>query len=380
MSDKAPRESFNQFFDFLKQVDKDYLSEQRFVTEADDIAEGQHMLLHLVKAGIDVWVDNDASRPRFAPLQSGVLKWGGEGPDNPTFCAPLDNRHRYVIRGKMGKEVYISFTVYTGKEEGDWNDGVICAMNHTEFSTDADGNFEIFIEREPKAGELHTEAGKPCCVVARHYFEETTTALAIPELRCEIDIECLNDPGFPRPIKPQALSEKLRAAQVFITGQTLDRPMPGEAEPPSWFSMQPNVLPTPEKFVPSEGGGAGAIDNTYCAGLVLLQADEALIVTGRWPNCVYGNVCYWNRYQQNTDYRYRNGSLNRNQMRVNDDGSFTFVVAHNDPGISNWLDTEGHMMGNIYFRFLMTEGELVQPDCQVVKFDQLSHILGAIDR
>ena len=51
----------------------------------------------------------------------------------------------------------------------------------------------------------------------------------------------------------------------------------------------------------------------------------------------------------NTDYRYRNGSLNRNQMRVNDDGSFTFVVAHNDPGISNWLDTEGHMMGNIYF-------------------------------
>jgi hypothetical protein len=125
MSDQAPRESFNQFFDFLKQVDKDYLSEQRFVTEADDIAEGQHMLLHLVKAGIDVWVDNDASRPRFAPLQSGVLKWGGEGPDNPTFCAPLDNHHRYVVRGKMGKEVYISFTVYTGKEEGDWNDGVM---------------------------------------------------------------------------------------------------------------------------------------------------------------------------------------------------------------------------------------------------------------
>ena len=66
-------------------------------------------------------------------------------------------------------------------------------------------------------------------------------------------------------------------------------------------------------------------------------------------------------------------------MRVNDDGSFTFVVAHDDPGISNWLDTEGHMMGNIYFRFLMTEGELVQPDCQMVKFDQLRQVLGTIE-
>ena len=95
MSDQTSRESFNKFFDFLKQVDKDYLSEQRFVTEADDIAEGQHMLLHLVKAGIDVWVDNDASRPRFAPLQSGVLKWGGEGPEHVFENSTIFHKHRY---------------------------------------------------------------------------------------------------------------------------------------------------------------------------------------------------------------------------------------------------------------------------------------------
>ncbi len=367
--------SYQEFLGFMQQVDTEFLSEQRFVTDPNDIAEGQHMLLHLIKAGIDVWVDNDASRPRFAPLASSVLKWGGEGPDNPTFCAPLSNKHRYRIRGKMTSEVYISFTVYTGKEEGDWNDGVVSALNHTEFKRDKDGNFEIMIEQSATAGQLHTEAGKPCCVVARHYFEDEITAMAKPDLRCNIEIECLNDPGFPRPLKPTSLSQKLRAAQVFVTGQTLDRPMPGEAEPPSWFSMNPNVLPVPEKFVPTEGGGAGAIDNTYCAGLVLIQEDEALVVTGRWPECVYGNVCYWNRYQQNTDYRYRSGSLNRKQMQLNDDGSFTFVVAHKNPGINNWLDTEGHMMGNIYFRFLMTEGELIQPRCELVKFADLAKAL-----
>ena len=58
------------------------------MTEAADVAEGEHMLLHLVKAALDVWVDNDAARPRFAPLASPVLKWGGEGADNPAHCAP----------------------------------------------------------------------------------------------------------------------------------------------------------------------------------------------------------------------------------------------------------------------------------------------------
>lgn len=369
------RQSFQDFFEFVQQVDSEFLSEQRFVTDPNDIAEGQHMLLHLVKAALDVWVDNDSSRPRFAALASNVLKWGGEGPDNPSFAAPLSNDHRYIIRGKMNKEVYISFTIYTGKAEGDWNDGVIVALNHVEFKTDKDGYFEIAIEQNATDGALHTIAEKPCCVIARHYFEDEITALAQPGLRCEIDIECLNSSEFPRPIKPQALSDKLAAAKTFIQGQTLDRPLPGEAKTPSWFSTEPNILPKPERWVPTEGGGAGAVDNAYCAGLVILQPDEALIVSGEWPECVYANVCFWNRYQQSTDYRYRSGSLNRKQMQLSEDGRFTFVVSHQDPSISNWIDTEGHMMGNLYWRFLLSTGDLVQPQCEVVKFSELADYL-----
>jgi hypothetical protein len=35
------------------------------------------------------------------------------------------------------------------------------------------------------------------------------------------------------------------------------------------------------------------------------------------------------------------GSLNMAQMARDDDGLFTYVVAHQDPGIHNWLDTGG---------------------------------------
>lgn len=366
------REAFQEFLEFVSTVDKEFLSESRMVTEPADIAEGQHMLLHLLKVGLDAWVDNDASRPRFALQASPVMKWGGEGPDNPSHCAPLDPQRRYRITGRLNKEAYISYTIYTGKREGDWNDGVISAINHTEFTLDEHGNYEITIEPEATEGALHMEAGKPNCVIARHYWEEEFTALSKPEYVAELDIECLVEPGFPRPLAPAALADKLKAAETFIRGQTLDRPLPGQAESPSWFSMVPNELPQPERWVPTEGGGAGAIDNAYCAGLTILAPDQALIVDGRWPECVYANVCFWNRYQQAIDYRYRPGSLNRKQMQLNSDGSWTFVLAHQDPGTPNWIDTEGHMVGSLYFRYLLSDGDIEQPRCRVVAFDEVA--------
>lgn len=360
------RGAFRDFLALMERIDGEFLSEERRVTEVADIAEGEHMLLHLMKAAIDIWVDNDASRPRFAPLAGVTLKWGGEGSDNPSHCAPLDPSRRYLIRGRMRDEVYISFTVYTGKNEGDWNDGVVSALNHTQFEVKPDGRFEIEVSPTEKQGALHMESGKPNCVIARHYYEDEICALANPALHCEVDIECLDEPGFPRPLGSSRLAEKLRNAMTFVRSQTTDRPLMDPSSVPAWFSLVPNQLPPPLKWVPTEGGGAGAVDNAYCAGLVVLAPDQALIVEGRWPSCVYANVMWWNRYQQGGDYRYRSCSLNRKQMRADGDGRFTFVVAHSDPGTPNWIDTEGHAVGTLYWRFLLPEGEIDQPRCRVV--------------
>jgi hypothetical protein len=367
------RKAFREFLALLERIDREFLSEERRVTDPMDIAEGEHMLLHLVKAGLDAWVDNDKTRPRFAPIASSVLKWGGEGADNPAHSAPLDPSRRYVIRGRMQDEVYISFTVYTGKAEGDFNDGVVSAMNHLEFGIDAEGRFEIPIESDPKPGALHMERGKPNCVIARHYWEGEICGMADPSLSVELDIECLENPGYPRPLGPERLAEKLEATMTFIRGQTLDRPAnPDPSTRPEWFSVVPNEMPQPMKWVPSEGGGAGAVDNAYCAGLVVLAPDEALIVEGRWPECVYANVMFWNRFQQAPDYRYRSCSLNRKQMQSDDDGRFRFVVAHQDPGTGNWLDTEGHAFGTLYWRFLLPEGEIERPRCTVVPLAEVA--------
>jgi hypothetical protein len=55
---------------------------------------------------------------------------------------------------------------------------------------------------------------------------------------------------------------------------------------------------------------------------------------------------------------------------VDDDGKVRVVVAHQDPGVANWLDTAGHSEGPIILRCVRTETAPV-PTTRVVPFDRL---------
>ena len=46
---------------------------------------------------------------------------------------------------------------------------------------------------------------------------------------------------------------------------------------------------------------------------------------------------------------------------IDDDGVLRVVVAHDDPGVANWLDTAGHSAGPVILRCVRTESAPV-PD------------------
>jgi hypothetical protein len=53
------------------------------------------------------------------------------------------------------------------------------------------------------------------------------------------------------------------------------------------------------------------------------------------------------------------------------DGSYRIVIAHRDPGVPNWLDTEGHTEGTIFWRLLLPEGEAAKPRCTLVPLAEI---------
>ena len=40
---------------------------------------------------------------------------------------------------------------------------------------------------------------------------------------------------------------------------------------------------------------------------------------------------------------------------IDDDGVFRAVVAHQDPGVPNWIDTMGHTKGPLLFRWVVAD-------------------------
>ena len=117
-----------------------------------------------------------------------------------------------------------------------------------------------------------------------------------------------------------------------------------------------------------DGGGYGAVDAAYSACPFVLGADEALLIEGIMPSCRYANITLWNRYLQTFDHRFRQIGLNMAQLDLDDERRFRILIAHQDPGYKDWLDTEGRAYGTVYCRFLLAEGEIETPKCTVLAF------------
>ncbi|MBW2293424.1 MAG: hypothetical protein JRG94_14090, partial [Deltaproteobacteria bacterium] len=54
------------------------------------------------------------------------------------------------------------------------------------------------------------------------------------------------------------------------------------------------------------------------------------------------------------------------------DGSFKIVLAGSDPGVPNWLDTEGRPFGMMFWRFLMPEGDIEPLTTQLVPIAEVA--------
>ena len=65
-------------------------------------------------------------------------------------------------------------------------------------------------------------------------------------------------------------------------------------------------------------------------------------------------------------------SLNRVQTKPERDGTFRIVIAHRDPGVPNWLDTEGRPFGMVFWRFFLPNGDIDTPRTEVVPVDDVA--------
>jgi len=364
------RTALREFIDLLEEVDRRWAGEEWNLHSEEDVVAAHRALMHIIDGGVGTMFENDPASPLFRQIVTPSRKFTGDNSDAIYFDAPVSADHEYLVRGNMHGAVYVSITLEEGTADGSLGSRAAGIINDNEFETDEQGNFEIRLGGEAAPGNWLALTPGTSRITTRHYFENETSAAADPASIPTWSITVLNLKE-PPPIPGDAeVAAGIRRAAQFVRTRTIGMPPMAEtAEKVPFLSIVPNQFPQP--VLPGDMGLA-AIDAAYSMAPYYLAPDEALVVTGRWPECRMANVCLWTRFQQTYDYKNRRASLNRAQTELEADGSFRMVLAHEDPGCKNWIDTEGRPLGLVFWRFFLPEGEIEQPQATVVKFAELS--------
>ena len=95
----------------------------------------------------------------------------------------------------------------------------------------------------------------------------------------------------------------------------------------------------------------GAMRNqVYVMGRFDLAPDEAFVVDLGDGGAEYFTVPLSNIWGTTLDIVDRTGSLNKAQSVANEDGTYTYVISPTDPGVANWIDSDGLREGILTLR------------------------------
>jgi len=364
--------AYEELAAMLIEINRDYISPHRNMNSAQERAAGRYQVANVLQHGFQYWFDMDPKRPLFHRWLSSTKKLLGDNPDAVYYGAVVDPAGTYRITGNVHGACYTSYSVETGAMEGHMSKGVISTLNDTEFDVAADGSYEIIASPDPQPRNwlrLEPDAGS---ITTRHYWEWERNVALDPTFHVPLMIEPVEEPGGAPLMDDAAIAAGIRRVINFVRGVTIDFPdIPPEAMP-SWVSNEINAFDNSAYDESNTEIGYAAADNAYLQARYDLGPDQALVMRGRFPRCRFANVVIWNHRLQTPPYRYRNVSLNRNQIQYEADGSYRVVIAHRDPGVPNWIDTAGQTTGMIFWRFLLPQEQTLPVEAEVVDVDSLS--------
>jgi hypothetical protein len=348
--------AFRALIDEIGALEQHILSGPNTPLDAQGVVEGYKWIFSILQVATDTQVWADAANPRFVDIVGPYKKWGGDNADAFYQFTPIDPTRNYRVTGRRGDAVYLSLTVYGGPDDGRYSERIVGSVNDRALDIADDGTFEFFLGPTVGRGPGIVLEPDAVCAITRDYLIDP-----VKGRRVEWKIEAV-DPPTERREDAADLARRFTAALTFLRDQAQIVPL-GLGEPNSVDEPYP---------VPTETFGWAAGDAAYAMGSFDLGDDEALVIDGRSPACVFWNLCLWNQLLHTYNYDYERVTINGGQVTYNENGSWTIVVAHRDPGHANWVSTAGHPRGRIWFRWFCPEATPERPTTRVVPLSELT--------
>jgi len=289
------------------------------------------------------------------PNRSGIYN-----PDNLNYIAVISDQGHYVISGRRGNSDDLSFQTITGFPGAGSVGTPTGLLPLTSLRVNADHTYSVDVGRTPGAANwLPTVAGTSLIAI-RETFDNWSDA--VPDT---LSIQRV-DPAPPSSISlPRALAAATRdVAQqnAFWLGfwGTLLRGLPADVM---------------SKAAPTKGG---LPDQVSSLSRYVLAPGQALVVTVAPSDAAFQGFEATDVWGQTLPYGVHQSSLNATQAQLGSDGLYHFVVSATDPGVANWIDTEGRGEGFLFLRWQGLVGPLPpngSPTGRVVALSDVRSVL-----
>lgn len=324
-----------------------------------------------------VWSSNqDALRPKVScitrlahPVQGRAIpgsRWGIDNPDSVYRVIPISGDERYEIHGRVGHNRMTEnyFTLW------DANMGTVAVLNGRTMEVESDGSFTITVDSDPAAGRANHVQSTP----EAHEFY-------IRDVLLNWDRDDPNHLSVQRLGGPPSRPARTRDEQADATADM----MAYFANFTGKLSHGVYKMPPNDFNLAWSADKVGAMRNqVYVMGRFDLSPGEAFVVDVGDGGAEYFTVPLSNIWGTTLDIVDRTGSLNKSQSTPNADGSYTYVIAPTDPGVANWIDSDGLNEGILTLRMAEFGGEGPKEDLgargRVVKLDDLEREVPTLRR
>src|SRR5580693_9381015 len=259
-------------------------------------------------------------------------RWGIDNPDSVYRVIPISGDERYEIHGRVGDRRMTEnyFTLW------DAHMGTVDVLNGRAMQVDSDGGFSITVDAEPANGRPnHVRA---TAEAHEFYIRDVLLDWGRDDPN-QLDVQRLGGPpGTPaRTLDEQA--EATAAMMAYFANFT------------GKLSHGVYKMPANNFNLAWSADKVGAMRNkVYVRGRFDLALDAAFVVDLSDGGAEYFTVPLSNIWGTTLDILDRTGSLNKAQSVANEDGTYTYVISPVDPGVANWIDSDGLREGIITLR------------------------------
>ncbi|QZP07635.1 hypothetical protein [Caenibius sp. WL] len=261
-------------------------------------------------------------------------RYGWDNTDNIYGTIPVDPQATYRLSGQMtdpGTNLNLSVWAKDGT--------VLSNLAKAEIPTDPEGRFSLSVGRG-------AEFDLKLPVNAHHIMVRET----IPDWSTgkPVYIDVVRMSG-PRPVVPstQNLSREAAAAVADTVHKmqawraSLYRKYPANMFVQPWMGQH---------------GNGGLPNQAYSMGYFAITGDEALVFDIALGGAEYFSFQLSDIWGTSGNFVGNVSTLTNRQSRPNADGSYTYVLSIKDPGVSNWISTQGWHEGDVTLRWQQIAG------------------------